>query len=40
MGSLPTTVKQIKKIAKDPQEAHFINQDYPNMVQKLMRAVK
>ncbi len=30
----------IKKIAKDPQEAHFINQDYPNMVQKLMRAVK
>ena len=36
----PAIKNKIKKIAKDPQEAHFINQDYPNMVQKLMRAVK
>ena len=35
----PAIKNKIKKIAKDPQEAHFINQDYPNMVQKLMRAV-
>jgi len=36
----PAIKNKIKKIAKDPQEADFINKDYPNMVQKLMRAIK
>ena len=36
----PAMKNKIKKIAKTPQEAHFINQDDPNMVKKLMRVVK
>ena len=36
----PAIKNKIKKIAKTPQEAHFINQDDPNMVKKLMRVVK
>ena len=36
----PVMKNKIKKIAKDPQEADFINQDDPNMVKKLMRVVR
>ena len=31
---------KIKKIVKQPVESHFINQDDPNMVKKLMRVVR
>ena len=31
---------KFKKIAKNPEDAHFINQDDSNMVKKLLRALK
>ena len=36
----PAMKNKIKKIAKNPEQAKFINQDDPNMVKKLMRVVK
>ena len=38
---LTSSIKsKIKKIAKNPEDAHFINQDDSNMVKKLLRALK
>jgi hypothetical protein len=38
---LTSSIKsKIKKITKNPEEAHFINQDDSNMVKKLLRAIK
>ena len=38
---LTSSIKsKIKKIAKNPEDAHFINQDDSNMVKKLLRAIK
>ena len=40
VANLTSSMKsKIKKIAKDPQQADFINQDNPNMVKKLLRVV-
>ena len=38
---LTSSIKsKIKKIAKNPEDAHFINQDDSNMVKKLLSAIK
>ena len=38
---LTSSIKsKIKKIAKNPEDAHFINRDDSNMVKKLLRAIK
>ena len=39
--NMTSSVKsKIKKIAMNPEDAHFINQDDSNMVKKLLRVIK